>query len=31
MSWGVEAYIQADKLNVEANKTDEINEVNQGP
>jgi hypothetical protein len=31
MSWGVEEYIQADKPNVEANKTDAISEHNQGP
>jgi len=31
MSAGVEAYVQADKLNVEVNKTDAINEQDQGP
>jgi len=31
MSSGVEAYVQADKPNAEANKTDEINEHTQGP
>lgn len=30
-SCGVEAYVQADKLNVEVNRTDAINEHAQGP
>lgn len=31
MSCGVEAYTQADKPNVEVNKTDAISEHSQGP